>query len=161
MKELTRKAMVEKISEVTDLAEEFLEEAGCPLKTRLQVDLAIDEVISNIANYAYKDAADSPEGQEGVSDDPDAEEDAAPGALRKGFFNVRMEIQEDPRGAVITFRDRGIPYDPLQKEDPDVTSSLQDRKIGGLGIFIVKKTMDEMTYERKDDTNILRIVKYF
>lgn len=60
---------------------------------------------------------------------------------------------------VITFIDHGIPYDPLRKNDPDITLTSEEREIGGLGIFMVKKTMDEITYEYRDGQNILRIRK--
>ena len=62
---------------------------------------------------------------------------------------------------VITFIDNGIPYDPLAKVDPDVTLSLEERDVGGLGIYLVKKTMDDILYEYKDGQNILRIKKKF
>ena len=62
---------------------------------------------------------------------------------------------------VITFLDNGVPYDPLKKEDPDVTLSAQERTAGGLGIFLVKKSMDDILYEYKDGQNILKIRKNF
>ena len=94
---------------------------------------AIDELFGNIAHYAY-----NPE---------------------TGPATVRVEVTEDPIAVVITFIDRGVPYDPLKKEDPDITLSAEERAIGGLGIFMVKKTMDEISYEYKDGKNILRIKK--
>ena len=69
-----------------------------------------------------------------------------------------MELTEDPR-VIITFIDNGKPFDPLAKEDPDITKSAEDRKVGGLGIFMVKKSMDDVFYEYKDGQNILRIEK--
>ena len=72
---------------------------------------------------------------------------------------VRVETEADPTTAVITFIDSGTPFDPLQKADPDVTLDAEEREIGGLGIFLVKKSMDEITYEYKDGHNILRIRK--
>lgn len=74
-------------------------------------------------------------------------------------MTVRVEVVEEPLSVVITFIDQGVPYDPLAKEDPDVTLSAEERDIGGLGIYIVKKNMNEITYEYKDGKNILKIRK--
>ena len=76
-----------------------------------------------------------------------------------GPATVRVEVSDAPISVTITFMDHGVPYDPLQKEDPDITLSAEERGSGGLGIFMVKKTMDEITYEYKDGQNILRIRK--
>ena len=133
MKELTLTATVENIDVVTDFVNEQLEALDCPMKAQMQIDVAIDELFGNIAHYAY-----TPE---------------------VGDATVRVETEEDPLAVVITFIDKGIPYDPLAKEDPDVTLSAEDRKIGGLGIYMVKKSMDDITYEYKDGMNILAIKK--
>ncbi len=133
MKEMTIEAKVENIPEVVDFVSEQIEAYGCPVKTQLQIDVAVDELLANIANYAY-----------------------APGT---GKATVRVELLEDPIRVRITFIDNGVPYDPLKKKDPDVTLSAEERKIGGLGIFMVKKSMDDMSYEYKDGQNIVRITK--
>lgn len=133
MKELTLPATIENIETVIDFVNEQLEEIKCPLKAQMQIDIAIDELFGNIAHYAY-----NPE---------------------TGPATVRVEVTEEPIAVVITFIDRGVPYDPLKKEDPDITLSAEERAIGGLGIFMVKKTMDEISYEYKDGKNILRIKK--
>ena len=133
MKELTLAATVENIEVVTDFVNEELEAFDCPMKAQMQIDIAIDELFGNIAQYAY-----SPE---------------------VGEATVRVELMEDPRAAVITFIDKGVPYDPLAKSDPGTTLSAEERAVGGLGIFMVKKTMDEITYEYKDGQNILAIRK--
>ena len=133
MKELTLPATIENIETVIDFVNGQLEEIKCPLKAQMQIDIAIDELFGNIAHYAY-----NPE---------------------TGPATVRVEVTEDPIAVVITFIDRGVPYDPLKKEDPDITLSAEERAIGGLGIFMVKKTMDEIFYEYKDGKNILRIKK--
>ena len=133
MKELTVAATVENIETVTDFVNEQLEALDCPMKAQMQIDVAIDELFGNIAYYAYN---------------PDV-----------GEATVRVEVVEDPLAVIITFIDKGIPYDPLAKADPDVTLSLEEREIGGLGIFMVKKSMDEITYEYKDGQNILAIKK--
>ncbi len=135
MKELSLDAVVENIGIVTDFVGEQLEQYDCPPKAQMQIDIAIDELFSNIAHYAYK---------------PDV-----------GPATVRVEVLEDPLSVVITFIDHGKPYDPLSKEDPDVTLSAEEREIGGLGIYMVKKSMDEIAYEYKDGQNILRIKKQF
>ena len=70
-----------------------------------------------------------------------------------------MELSEEPLSVVITFIDNGVPYDPLRKNDPDTTLSAEEREIGGLGIYMVKKSMDGVEYEYKDGQNILKIIK--
>ena len=74
---------------------------------------------------------------------------------------IRVEVGGEPLGVTITFIDSGMHYDPLAKEDPDVTLSAEERKIGGLGVFLVKNTMDDITYEYKDGQNILSLRKNF
>lgn len=97
MKELTIDASVENIEKVTAFVDEQLEILGCPAKVQMQIDIAIDELFGNIAHYAYH-----------------------PGS---GPATVRVEVQETPFSVVITFIDNGIPYDPLEKEDPDISLS--------------------------------------
>ena len=133
MKELTIAATVENIEIVTDFVNEQLEALGCPMKAQMQIDIAIDELFGNIAHYAY-----NPE---------------------IGKATVRVEVIEDPLAVTITFIDNGVPYDPLAKADPDTTLSAEERDIGGLGIYMVKKSMDDITYEYKDGQNILKIKK--
>ena len=133
MKELTIVASVDNIETVTDFINEQLEALDCPMKAQMQIDIAIDELFGNIANYAY-----NPE---------------------IGQATVRVEVVEEPLAVVITFIDNGVPYDPLKKEDPDITLSAEEREIGGLGIYMVKKSMDEISYEYKDGQNILSIKK--
>ena len=133
MKELTIAAKVENIEAVTDFVNEQLEALDCPMKAQMQIDIAIDELFGNIAHYAY-----NPE---------------------IGQATVRVEVIEDPLAVTITFIDNGVPYDPLAKADPDTTLSAEEREIGGLGIYMVKKTMDEITYDYQNGQNILRIRK--
>ncbi|MBP5670982.1 MAG: ATP-binding protein [Victivallales bacterium] len=135
IKELTVDATVENIPVVTAFVEEHLEQYNCSPKAQMEIDIAIDELFSNIARYAYGK--------------PPAE----------GKATVRVEVTPEPLAVIITFIDNGMPYDPLAKEDPDVTLSAEERPIGGLGIFMVKKTMDEITYEYKNGQNILTIKK--
>ena len=133
MKELTVAATVENIETVTDFVNEQLEAYDCPIKAQMQIDIAIDELFGNIVHYAY-----NPE---------------------VGDATVRVEVIEDPLAVVITFIDNGVPYDPLAKADPDITLSAEERGIGGLGIYMVKKSMDDIIYEYKDGQNILKIKK--
>lgn len=133
MKELTIDATIPNIDVVTEFVDTELETLGCSMKTQCQIDVAIDELFSNIANYAY--------------------------TPKTGSATVRVEAENDPLAIIITFIDNGFPYNPLLKEDPDVTLALEDRPVGGLGIFLVKKTMDDVQYEYKDGQNILRIKK--
>lgn len=133
MKELTIAATVENIEAVTAFVDEQLEALDCPMKAQMQIDIAIDELFGNIAHYAYN---------------PDV-----------GEATVRVEVMEDPLSVVITFIDGGVPYDPLTQADPDITLSAEERAIGGLGIFMVKKTMDEITYRYENGSNILSIRK--
>lgn len=133
MKELSLNAIPENIPRVTDFVNAQLEELNCPIKSLHQIDIAIDELFGNIANYAY-----NPE---------------------VGPATVRVEIRRDPLSVVITFIDHGIPYDPLKARDPDISLSAEERKIGGLGVYMVKKSMDGVRYEYKDGKNILVIEK--
>lgn len=133
MKEITLDATVNNLEKVTDFVNEELERVGCPFKPMTQIDIVIDELFSNIAHYAYK---------------PDV-----------GPVTVTVDIEENPISVIITFRDNGKPFNPLQTADPDTHLSADERQIGGLGIFLVKKTMDDVAYEFKDGQNILRIKK--
>ena len=133
MKELTIEAKTSNIETVTDFVNEQLEALDCPMKAQMQIDIAIDELFGNIAHYAY-----NPE---------------------IGQATVRVEVVEDPLSVVITFIDNGVPYDPLAKADPDTTLSAEEREIGGLGVYMVKKSMDDITYEYKAGQNILTIKK--
>lgn len=133
MKELTLAATVENIETVTEFVNAQLELMNCPIKAQMQIDIAIDELFGNIAHYAYN--------------------------TEVGSATVRVEVSEAPLAVIITFIDNGVPYDPLGKDDPDITLSAEEREIGGLGIYMVKQSMDEITYEYKDGQNILKIKK--
>lgn len=135
MKELTLLATTENIDRVIDFVNEELENNSCPLKTKLTLDVAIDEIFANIANYAY--------------------------APNTGEVTIKVEFTENPKGCAITFIDGGTPYDPLKKDDPNVKLSAVEREIGGLGVFIVKKSMDNVEYEYKNNKNILKITKLY
>ena len=135
MESRTFEAKAESIPAVTGFVDCLLEELDCPVKARLQLDVAIDEIISNISLYAY------PSGE--------------------GTVEVSVTPANAPKGVIVSFSDSGIPYDPTEREDPDVTLSATEREIGGLGIFLVKKTMDKLEYEYRDGKNVLHIRKNF
>ena len=132
MKSITVEAKIENVDKVTEFVNEVLEEKECPLKVQMQLDVAIDEIFGNIAYYAYG----------------------------KGSGNaIQIEMEDNPPKITLTFIDQGIPYNPLESKDPDITLDIEDREIGGLGIFLVKKTMDELSYEYVDGQNILTMKK--
>ncbi len=134
-KELTVSTSVEKMDEILDFVNTYLEEMDCPMKVQTQLDIAIDELFSNICYYAYGGKA--------------------------GEAMIVIDSLSDPHGVTLTFIDSGVPYNPLEKEDPDVNLGVNERQIGGLGIFIVKKTMDDISYVYEDNKNKLTIKKYF
>ena len=131
--EITVDALVESIPAVTAFVDEKLQALDCPMKIQAQIDVVVDEIFGNIAHYAY--------------------------GANAGTATVRVDPEQDPPAVRITFTDQGKPYDPLSKADPDVTLSAEERQIGGLGIFMVKKTMDDIRYEHRDGRNILTIKK--
>ena len=130
-KTMTIPAKTENLDSVLAFIDGALEEAGCPMKAQMQLDLAVEEMFVNIANYAYG----------------------------SGSGNAVVDIDIRDGICTITLSDNGIPYNPLEKVDPDVTLSAEDRQIGGLGIFMVKKSVDDMVYEYKDGQNILKLIK--
>ncbi len=134
MQEMIFKATIENISAATNFVNSQLENFCCSMKTMNQIDIALDELFGNIAQYAY----------------PDGE----------GTVSVTVEFTtESPIRVVITLRDQGIPFNPLSNEDPDITSSAEERSIGGLGVFLCKKMMDDLIYEHTNGQNVLRIFK--
>ena len=135
MDELELDAKVENLDQVLSFVDSHLEAEDCPAPNMMNIDIAVEEIFVNIASYAY---------------------DGKPG---KAW--IRMGIEKYPRTMVLTFIDEGKPFDPVSKPDPDVTLNAEERKIGGLGIYMVKKSMDTMVYERRDNRNILTITKKF
>lgn len=120
---------------VIDFVNAHLKQWECPRKVLLQINLAVEEIFINIANYAY------------------------PGTFGKA--RVSIEELKEPAGIRLVFMDQGIPYDPLKKPDPDITLSARERPIGGLGIYLVKKQMDLVEYRYENNCNILTLTKYF
>ena len=133
MRELTLPARRSNIPAIIDFVNAELDSMNCSAKTKAQINIAIDELYSNIANYGY--------GEE------------------QGSVTVGIETERGPHAVTISFTDRAKPFDPLAREDPDVTLPARTRKIGGLGIYMVKKCMDDVRYEYRDGKNILTIRK--
>ena len=133
MRELKIEATLDQLDEVLAFVGEELEKYSADQKVNIQISIAVEEVFVNIAHYAYK---------------PNV-----------GDAVIQIAFDDDPKSVTITFIDSGMEFDPLAKPDPDVTLPAEDRQIGGLGIYMVKKSMDDVTYERKDGKNILTISK--
>ena len=134
MKEIELEAKIENLAAATDFVCRQLEELNCPPTIQMQIELAVDEIFTNVSMYAYT----------------------------PGTGNVKISVDTDTPGLVrIIFCDSGVPYDPLQKDDPDVTLSAAERQIGGLGIYLVKKSMDRLEYQFKHGHNILTLTKRF
>ena len=120
-----------KLDDVIAFLESYLERIGCPIKLQMQLSLAVEEIFVNIANYAY-----------------------APGS---GFADIKLSCEGDKLS--IVFEDSGVPYNPLQKADPNIKLSAEERQIGGLGIFMTKKITDDIVYRHEGGKNILKLVK--
>ena len=124
-------AKTEALPDVLDFVEQTLEAFQCPQKLQMSLCVAVEEVFVNVAHYAYGGG--------------------------EGDVTLAMELDDN----VVTFRmtDKGILFDPLQKPDPDITLSADQREIGGLGIFIAKRTMDSIHYAYENGENILTMLK--
>lgn len=136
MAELIVPAKVTELDRVIDFVNVRLERLNCNEFDRAAIDIAVEEIFVNIAHYAYE-------------------------FDKEGEAVVRATVQKDPAKIVLQFIDSGTPYNPLEREDPDVELALDDRQIGGLGIFIVKESMDAVYYEYSEGKNILTIEKNF
>ena len=134
MKTLNIEAKTDNLISVLEFIDEELDRAGCDLKAKLQIDIAAEELFVNVSNYSYYPYT--------------------------GDVSISIRIVGDPARAEITFIDSGMPYNPLERKDPDVGLSAEERQIGGLGVFMVKKSMDEISYEYKNGQNILKIKKH-
>ena len=126
-------AKIESLPDVLGFVEETLEGFECPMKIQTAISVAIEEVFVNVAHYAYPESAG----------------------------DMTLHIGLDKASRTVTFRmmDKGVPFDPLKKPDPDITLSAEEREIGGLGIFIAKKTMDWLDYSYENGENILTMMK--
>ena len=133
MKKLVVDALTDNLDEVIGFVSGMVEEYDCPFRLVTAIELTVEEIFVNIAHYAY-----------------------APGT---GKAEITADVGGDPLTLTVTFEDSGVPYDPLAKEDPDVTLPAAERQIGGLGIFLVKKNMDDVLYEYRNGKNVLTIIK--
>ncbi|MBR3401374.1 MAG: ATP-binding protein [Parasporobacterium sp.] len=134
--QLTVKASLDCLPEVQCFIDRFLEDFGCSMKTQMLIDVAVEEIFVNIASYAYSEE---------------------PGNAQ---IDVSFDKNESGKDYVrITFSDAGIPFDPLENEDPDISLPAEKRAIGGLGVYMVKKSMDQVFYEYRDHLNKLTICK--
>ena len=133
MKEITVPARTDELDRVLDFISEQLEEYGCPMKYLMQIQVAAEEIYVNIAHYAYH---------------PD-----------EGLATIRCTVGGEPLEVSITFLDNGRPYNPLAQKDPDVTLSAEERRIGGLGVYMAKNLMDGISYRSENGCNILTINK--
>ena len=132
-KELTIEALVKKNKDVISFVDDELARLEVPNSVRVEMVTVVEEIFLNIANYAYEDG--------------------------QGDATVRMEIDEDKRTITLSFIDSGKEFDPLAKEDPDIYLPIEERPIGGLGILMVKKMMDSVSYYRENDKNHLTVTK--
>ena len=132
-KELRLAASDENLPVVLEQVEELLVQDGCDAMVQMQIVMAAEELFVNIAHYAY-------EGQPGEA-------------------VIKLRFLENPHRFCMVFRDKGVPYNPLEHEDPDITLSAEDRQIGGLGIYLIKQTMDSIEYAYEEGENVLKIEK--
>ena len=133
MKSITVPATDEDPNPVIDFVGEELARHNCPPSAQYQVEVAIEEILVNIVSYAGLSAEDGVE--------------------------IRCDILEDPLRVVVQFLDGGVPFDPLASDDPDITPEGLMEREGGLGIFMVKKMMDDVSYAYEDGKNTLTILK--
>ena len=133
MKEKVFSATKDALAEVMAFTEECLEAFGCPMKSSMAICVAVEEIFVNIASYAYGDGS--------------------------GNASLCFGFDENERLMTLTVSDEGIPFNPLERKEPDITLSAAERDIGGLGIFITKNTMDTVSYKNENGKNILTMTK--
>ncbi len=135
MDELTIDATLENLQPVTEFVTAALKEKSCPMKILMQMELVVEEIFVNVASYAYQP--------------------------NTGKVTIQKNFDTEPRALNLIFIDGGVPYNPLEHKDPDISLDAEEREIGGLGIFLIKKNVDAIAYERKNDKNILSVKKFF
>ena len=133
MKEKVFTAKKETLPEVMAFTEECLESFECPMKSSMTICVAVEEIFVNIASYSYGD--------------------------KSGNATLSFGFDENERLMTLVVKDNGTPFNPLERAEPDITLSADDREIGGLGIFITKKTMDTISYSYENGQNILTMIK--
>ena len=133
MKEKVFTAKKETLPEVMRFTEECLENFECPMKSSMAICVAVEEIFINVASYAYPDG--------------------------DGNATLSLGFDENERLMTLVIKDNGVPFNPLERAEPDITLSADEREIGGLGIFITKKTMDTVSYAYENGENILTMTK--
>ena len=133
MTKKTFPAKTEALLDVLGFVEQELEKHECSMKIQTAVCVAIEEVFVNVAHYAYGGG--------------------------EGDVTISIDFDAETRNVTFQMTDKGVAFDPLKKPDPDITLSAEEREIGGLGIFITKKTMDLVTYAYENGENILTMIK--
>ena len=131
--ELLIEAVVDNLDDVNLFVHKFIEQVEVSKRTLMQLDLIVEEIFVNISNYAY--------------------------APNIGLVKILLNIETTPLAILLTFIDSGIPYNPLEKSDPNVHLSIDDRQIGGLGIFITKNLVNDISYRFVDGQNVLQLTK--
>ncbi len=126
---------VDNLYEVQDFVDSCLSGSSPSPTTLLQLQLVVEEIFINIANYAYR----------------------PPGS---GDVSISCAVEEDMMKVTLTFVDYGPEFDPLKKPDPDIGAPLDDRDVGGLGIYLVKNHVDGIHYRRDNGKNILTVEKF-
>ena len=132
MDKIVLESKMENIKKVIEFVNSKIEKCNFKEKEKLEINIAIDELFGNIVKYAYGEEV--------------------------GIVEVQVKVKENPLEVEITFIDSGTKYNPLEREEPNIEANLNERKIGGLGIFIARKLMDEIKYEYKDGKNVLSII---
>ncbi len=133
MAELVIDALVENLDKVQDFVHNSIADLNCPKKFIFQLDLVVEEIFVNIAEYAY--------------------------TPNVGSAKILLDVDVDSKNISMTFIDSGFEYNPLERNDPDINLALEERQIGGLGIFLTKNFVDDISYRYVDGQNILQIKK--
>ena len=134
MQEIKVDAILSNLGVVNDFINKTLMNLNCDKKTQMHLALVTEEIFVNISSYAYTESI--------------------------GQVTIQTEIENNPRSVKIIFIDNGIEYNPLENEMPDINLSVEEREIGGLGIFLVRKIVDEIEYRYEDTKNILTVKKF-
>ena len=133
MQELVVEARLENLDKVNDFVQRAISSCDCSKKSIMQLGVIVEEIFVNVVSYAYPDGV--------------------------GQVAIQIEIQENPLAITLTFADSGIAYNPLENDDPNLELSVEERQIGGLGIYLVKNMVEEISYNYKDGKNILSLTK--
>ena len=136
MENIIISAEKEKLNTVLDFINKRLNSLNPSRKFRMQLELSVEEIFSNIVNYAY------------TMDNTD-----------NNTITIKYHVEKNPPKVVVEFLDNGTPFNPLKNQDPDTLLSSEDRKIGGLGIFLSKKSVDNIEYKYENNKNILKLEK--